>query len=200
MTVFVDGSSSINHYTMEVSVDWITVDRVRNYITMSIAENTSPSDRFGMVKLTHNLDADRHVTVIFMQSAPTYTVSVSRDGEESPEVVFSTLYGQNDQDSETEEIDVECVGGTEDYMVRGVLEYSRASENLPYRVTPYDGGLKVAKTSPSKLSITNYGKIPSADDMYYDVVLAHRNSPRSTARVRVSYRQDASDGGFSLDD
>lgn len=201
ITVFVDGSDTINHYTLlNGAPQWITVSRVRNSVTVVLTDNTGPAMRFGSVRFDHNMDSSKSITLTFAQEAPEYTIAVSANGEPADEIRFNTLTGQDDQDSETTVLDVSCEGGVKDYTVRCVLEFEKTPSSQNYRMVPYDGGLKVVKSSPTELSVTNYGKVSLSDDMYYEIVVAHRNNPRSTARVRVAYTQEPTSSGFSLDD
>lgn len=201
ITVFVDGSDTINHYTLlNGAPQWITVSRVRNSVTVVLPDNTGPAMRFGAVRFDHNMDSSKSVTLTFAQEAQEYTIAVSGNGEPADEIQFDTLLNQDDRDSESETVSVACGGGVEDYTIRSVLEFERALPSDNYRMVPYDGGLKVTKTSPTELLVTNYGKISLSDDMYYEIVLAHRNNPRSVARIRVTYAQEPASSGFSLDD
>ena len=199
LTAVVDGSENINHFAVSCTDSWITVKRLRNNISLVIAENTTSSDRFGRLLFTHNLDSDKHMYVMFMQAKPSYAIHATIDEREIDSVEINTLLGYDDDESETVSIDIECEGGLGDYMVRSVVEYARQRETDGYRLVPYDNGIKVVKASDHELQVMNFGKISKYNDMYYEVILAHRNDFNTVRRIKVRYSQD-SGSGFEIDE
>lgn len=198
ITVLVDGSDTINHFTMNVSDSWITVNRIRNSITVIVKENAGLFDRVGKLTFRHNMDANKVVEIVLMQKPQEYTISVQQDGEDVDEITFTTLMDAYDQDSEEQIVDVVCEGGLEDYRIGKIYEYAKKTPSDNYKMIPYDNGLKLTKIGNNILSITNFGKLSSFYDVYYNITLSHRNNYRSVRTLKVSYAADDIIGGFDL--
>lgn len=187
MNVIVDGSPYVSHFSVSCDQDWVVFHRVMNSITIVVNENTTPRERFATMVFKHNMDRNSVMRVNIRQAKPEYSVNAMQNGLEVESVQFSTLLGVNDPERESEALDIKCLGGLRDYRVRVVNEYAKVSDESGYRIVPYDGGLKTVKVGTDRLWIVNYGKISPYDDMYYDVVLSHRNDMRSTKRIKVTY-------------
>lgn len=200
ITVFVDGSDTINHFTMTVSDGWITANRIRNSVSVIVKENAGLFDRVGKLTFRHNMDADKVVEIVLVQSPHDYTIAVQQNGEDVDEITFTTLMNRDDQDSEEQTVDVVCGGGLEDYRIGKVYEYAKKTPSDNYRLVPYDNGLKLKKIGNGTLSITNFGKLSSLYDVYYNVTLSHRNNYRSVCTLKVSYASDDIGSGFELAD
>lgn len=200
--VEVDGSDTVNHFTVTCEEDWVTLRRVRNSITMIVNANTGPYERSAYIRFQHNMDADARITLILNQDRPVYKITTMLGKDEVDTIVFGKLFGPEDPDSETETVTVECIGGLCDYLVRGVVQMAKSPTSTRYRLVPYDNGVKVVKTSPSLLKVTNFGKISKYDDMYYEIVLGHMNNLTVTKRIKVVYKDKGKDegSGFELDD
>ena len=197
--VKVDGSENINHFTVSCDDDWITVKRLRNDINIVVSENTTSSDRFGRMVFTHNLDAEKQIYLILAQSKPHYALSASVGGDVADSVMINTLLGHDDDECETACVEITCEGGLEDYIIRTVVEYARPRESDGYRLVPYDNGIKVVKANDHELNIVNFGKISKYNDMYYEVIIAHRNDFNTICRIKVRY-SDEGGSGFEIDD
>ena len=199
VTVVVDGSENINHFWLSCSDDWITVSRTRNSITLLFNENMALTERFGRVKFTHNMDSDLSVILTFVQEVPLYEVNAKEMDNDIDEIEFDTLLGVNDPEFQKKKIEIECKGGLCDYRIRNIVEYAKRDSSQGYRIVPYDRGLKVTKIGTDVLSVTNFGKISPYRDMYYEIILAHRNNFNAVKRIKVTYRPEPG-SGFELDE
>lgn len=120
VTVYVDGSDLINHYSVNCHSPWIDIERVRNLLRIIIGKNNTLDDRISVIEFTHNLDADKHISFEVRQMACEYKIEVDKDY-----ILFDTLLDQEDSPSSQETITITTKNGVQDFGIAPVVQYAK---------------------------------------------------------------------------
>lgn len=181
-TVYVDNSDLVNHFNVTCDSKWIEIQRIRNELTIVVSKNNSLNTRCGVIKFTHNLDANVYIELNVCQEPCSYDIAVDQDY-----ILFDTLLERTDENIEESEIIVTTTNGMCDFGIGPIAKYVKNIGEPDYYSVTYDNGLKITKLSSNRLKISNYGKVSLYDYTYYIITLYHINNPRSTVQIRVDY-------------
>lgn len=192
VTVVVDGSDIINHFSVETNNKWINIKRMRNELTIVIDKNITLNGRYGVFTFKHNLDSDVFIKFTIWQESCDYNISVDKDY-----ILFDTLLDYDDEDKTEEIINVTTLNGMCDFAIGPVVEYARNFDYRQYRTNEiiFDDDTYYVKNGDSYergTSITSFPyTIQEGDEYYYyEINDAYREGEKIFMGDKYWYKED----------
>lgn len=128
VTVYVDNSDLVNHFNVTCDSKWIEIQRIRNELTIVVSKNNSLNTRCGVIKFTHNLDANVYIELNVCQEPCDYDIAVDQDY-----ILFDTLLDAEDPEKMEVTVTVSTLNGMRDFAIGPVAEYVRNFEFEQYQ-------------------------------------------------------------------
>lgn len=194
-TVICDNSETLNHFNIiSNNAKWVTLNRMRNIIDITIEENLSLFERYAAFEFHHNLDNDAVFLFEIIQAPRVYSINID---DSDKNIFFDNLLSQNDVDYQKYDVKVFTDGGMNDFGIKPIQEFVKNDPTSDFYEKIYDNGLKIFKSGKDKLCIVNYGKATLFYDHYYKITLYHINDITKTIEIIVKYNLDVNSGfGF----
>lgn len=201
-SVIVDESTAMDNYKVETESDgFLWCEKVGNMLYVTLNENNSVDERYGFVKVTHNMDSSVFYQANFTQNGMEYAISFSNvetsGDDQYVELFFNPLTGKDDANSESMDVYVECHNGFADFMVKKIEMFT--DDSTMSKKIPYDNAFLMAKGN-GKLTITNYGKISLLDNPLYKITICHKNDRSKCKEIIIRYNNSDTSEGFAFDD
>lgn len=166
LTVTCNGSTSNPDFTYQCNEDWLTVTRNGNTINVTCEENPTNGERTALIVFTHNGDPNCWWASTVTQAASEYSITASKIYTEEGGV--KTYYDTIGETGGVFYVDIETVGGSEDFVISNVTA-SNGNDNIT---------VERVNSTLAKISVPAN---ELREDVSYEIEFAHKDSPEVVA-------------------